>query len=148
MQTAITQAQTFVALLPIIRDAHPNISFWGQRYIHIIGHQGTWPIDTLAGHILEMLRRNCEFNENERSACTEIVRLINKSYIISDAQIDHLNYFTYLFCRLRDWWIKNFDAYGPRFQWRDSKLDNNNLYEDYTRRNIDRLRTIAPDRDQ
>lgn len=148
MHTAITQARTFVSLLPIIKQAHPNISFWGQRYVHIIGYQGTWPIDALAGHILEMLRQNSVFNENERIVCNEIVGLINKSYEISDAQTEYLNYFTYLFCKLRDCWTESLDTYGPRFQWRNSRLDNSNLYEQMTRRNIERLQAKAAKKDQ
>jgi len=132
MQTAILEAQTFTTLLPLIQKAHPNISFWGQRYVHIVGHKGTWPIDTLVDHVLKMVERNFDFNEEERKAGKEIASLIDRLYVISDDQTQHLNYLTYIFCKLRDWWTRDLEAngYGPRFQWHDGK---NKIFEYYTK---------------
>jgi len=132
MQTAILEARSFVALVPLIQKAHPNISFWGQRYIHLVGHKGTWPIDTLVDHVLKMVKSNFDFNEVEREAGKEIASLIDRLYVISNDQTQHLNYVTYILCKFRDWWTSNVEAhgYGPRFYWQNGE---NKIFEYYTK---------------
>jgi hypothetical protein len=123
-QIAVTSANSFRQLRDIVQNANAGISFWGVRYIDAIGYEGRCSIDTLAGHVVNLIQKKGKFCEEERIAGAAVKKSIDDFYSQTDIQINDKNPLTRLFFTICEIWICHIHnaGYGPRFTWRSDIL--------------------------
>lgn len=129
VQSVLSNISSFTDLLPIVRKAKEDISFFGCRYIYIEEYDGTLPINALASRVMELAKSTINFSQDEDYQ--EIVPLIDAIYLHNDER--KKNPFTRVLCSIRDIWsyyIQS-NAEGSRFQWEQ--------HRDEIGQNIDKL---------
>ncbi|WP_042279562.1 hypothetical protein [Candidatus Protochlamydia sp. R18] len=105
-------------LFSIVKNAKENISFWGYRYIYIVGYENTLPIDALASKLIELVRVDFDFSEDERLIGKSITPIIENLYEQNKKRINDKNWFTQIICKIRDLWKFNKEGgYGIKFEW-------------------------------
>lgn len=97
----LESVSSFTELKPLACKAKVHVSFWGTRYITVLGYEGTLPIDALAGKVLELVKKNPHFDETERECGKAIVYPIDMLYRNSDRMAKIRNCFTRLLLFLR-----------------------------------------------
>ncbi|KIC71639.1 hypothetical protein DB41_AT00020 [Neochlamydia sp. TUME1] len=60
----LESVSSFTELKPLACKAKVHVSFWGTRYITVLGYEGTLPIDALAGKVLELVKKKSSFRRN------------------------------------------------------------------------------------
>ncbi|NGX56965.1 MAG: hypothetical protein K1060chlam5_01220, partial [Candidatus Anoxychlamydiales bacterium] len=74
------------------------LTFWGTRYIKVVGYQDRAPIDSLAARVIKIVEnKKFEYTEQEREKGILISRNINKLYSDSDKQVGNSNILTRIF---------------------------------------------------
>lgn len=110
LSESVASSQSFLDLQSIIMDQSsgktkicPKLSFWGGRYIQVLGYNGTADIDELAAKVIKLVyQKNFTFTDEERVIGNRIAGLISDAYHQSDAQVANANFLTRLFCFLRE----------------------------------------------
>jgi hypothetical protein len=129
IQAALTNTTTFIELWPIITEADADISFWGVRYVDVIGYEGTCPLDTLTGQVIELFERSkkTQFSKEECDAGITLKEKIDHFYSETDRKINEKNILTRLFFTIYECWICHIHnaGYGPRFDWRSGDFGEN-----------------------
>jgi hypothetical protein len=122
--------------------AKEDISFFGYRYVYIPKFDGKIAIDDFPSRVMSLIRKNFDFDENERSSGKKIASHINKLYEDNDKKTGKKNILTRLFCKVRDFWNQNIKnlGYGTRFDWDSEK----NSFEFYTKNQYQKLFNSAP----
>lgn len=127
IKSVLQEVRTFAELETIVKKAQANLSFWGFRYITVLDYEGTSPIDALAAKVLELVRKNPDFNEVERKHGKTIMRPIDNIYRVSDKLVKKANCLTKFFAKLNS--IPNLilsgfrrDVSKLRWHWRDCDI--------------------------
>jgi len=76
IQSKLNNVISFAELEPIVKEAKEDISFCGVRYIYVPGYEGSLHIDALAEKVMELVRKNFDFDEQERSVGQRIASKI------------------------------------------------------------------------
>ena len=97
LETAIRKAD-FTDLVQITSNVTPILTFWGTRYIKVVGYQDRAPIDSLAARVIKIVEnKKFEYTDQERKKGILITKNINKLYLDSDKQVDNSNILTRIF---------------------------------------------------
>jgi hypothetical protein len=150
IQTAVSGIRSFSELLPIAEHAQVRLSFWGSRYIHVVGYEGTIHIDALASHAKKLLKQlNYEFSEDERAPGRRLAARIDVLYAESDRQFNAANSFTKTLATVRKVICSIFSflkgGLPPRFEWQGPSLESNDDFEHYTQAQLQRVFNLSPD---
>ena len=101
IQSALNNVQAFDALLTVAENSTPHISFWGNRYISVEGHEGYLKIESLVEKVEEIIARRTPWNERTRQAG----RLVSREIERIDAQYNNLkmncNWFSWVLLFIR-----------------------------------------------
>ena len=98
LEAAIKKAD-FNDLVKITSNLTPILTFWGTRYIKVVGYQDRAPIDSLAARVIKIVEnKKFEYTDQERKKGALIAKNINKLYLDSDKQVDNSNILTRIFC--------------------------------------------------
>lgn len=122
LESSLTNARSFAELVTIIRQIREGISFFGGRYVYAIGYEGELHIDVLGNRTRELAYATRQFSEEERSYGSEVEDIINRLYIDNDIRMEHLNLFSYILCKIRDYWNQHIAiefCLGDRHLWED-----------------------------
>lgn len=106
------------AVRSALEGATTRITFWGTRVVEIRGNSYT--LETLVGRVLEAGRKRCDADDltlRERVDGIEIESKLKQFYQLTDAQIPHLNWLTWILIRIREF---SFIPYTPRFYLEDT----------------------------
>ncbi len=98
---ALKEVETFSQLKFIAKKAKARLSPSGKRYIIVRGHEGTLPIDALAAKVLELVKKNPDFDEVERRHGKAIIKSIGSIYMKSYRQIVNAKGLTKFLAKLR-----------------------------------------------
>lgn len=88
ISSALRQVECFAQLKYIVKNARAKLSPFGKRCIEVQNHQGTLPIDALAKKVLELVKKNPDFDEVERSHGKACIKPINDIYKEIDLQVE------------------------------------------------------------
>jgi len=86
IKTIVEGIRSFTDLLPIAQNAKGKVSFWGNRYIEVIGQNETLHIDILAERVMKLIIQN-PWDEETRTVGKLIAVQINRVYEESDKEI-------------------------------------------------------------
>ena len=128
------ETTSFSELLPIIQHLEPKLSFLGERYVTV--SNDVIQIDAVADHMINCLKRNPHFSEDDRPHVKEIPKGINRLYEISDRQVQQSNFFTRTIIWLRKQMNMIFGHLSPRWWWKGCEISNqpsySNMFRCYT----------------
>lgn len=114
LQNSLYITDKFVELEPIIENVKEDVSFWGTRYVYLEDCEDRFPIDILAGRVIELVKKTkFEFSDEERAAGKKIAAKIDQIYLDNDNRLEEKWLITRILCYLKD----NFSNYPPRFYW-------------------------------
>jgi hypothetical protein len=80
LRDKISTATSFRELCPYARMAHPHVSLLGRRYVSVEGYKGAVDINAFPQRMLELIKQNPHFDEEERSHGKTIATKINRLY--------------------------------------------------------------------
>ncbi|NGX47636.1 MAG: hypothetical protein K1000chlam3_01015 [Chlamydiae bacterium] len=139
--------QSYEELYHVAEKATPHHSFFGSRFITVQGYQGQLPLDAIMERVLQLEKKNIEFNETERKYGQFIVKKIDWIYEKSDEQVRASNIFSQLFVYLNDIFFyilpKNRHISWVREDWKMGFTDL--FFEYYTRRQFLKAFWITPE---
>lgn len=143
LDSAISNARSFLELAPLVRLMQEEISFLGWRYIYLPGYEGRLAIDSLSERVLEVAHATLGFGVEERAVGREIKGHVNRLYRESDQRLDGKNFITFVLCSLREFFDKHImhNGLGARHMWRALKRI---AFDQYTREQYEQVFGRAP----
>jgi hypothetical protein len=118
LKNKISTATSFRELCSYTQRAHPHISFFGRRYISVEGCTGTVDINELPQRVLELIKQDPHFNEEERSHGKTIASRIDRLYHHSEELLADTNLCTRCMGNLAKRVRILCDDSSPEYLWR------------------------------
>lgn len=57
IQNTLSHVNSFFDLLPIVKEAKAELSFFGAQYVSVTGYEGTLEIDALAAKVIDLVKK-------------------------------------------------------------------------------------------
>ncbi len=132
LERAIFQAKSLEELLPIVQKADAKMSFWGWRHVSVDGYEGSVSRYALSIRVNEIVEKNPEFDDRERSFGKEVVSHITRLYDEGTLMLNNSCFLTSFFCLIREIWMNIFSykCEDPYERW--VTYHQNDFYEGYT----------------
>ncbi len=133
LERAIFQAKSLEELLPIVQKADAKMSFWGWRHVSVDGYEGSVSRYALSIRVNEIVEKDPEFDDHERSFGKMVVSHITRLYDAGTQMLDKSCFLTSFFCLIREIWMNVFSykCEDPYERW--ITYHQNQFYECYTR---------------
>lgn len=93
---------SLINVLEISKRVTPQLSFFGTPYLSIDGSNLILPIDALAARVIDVVKQNPQFNEEERIIGKELAALIDRIYSLSIEQVNQSNCITRILWCLKE----------------------------------------------
>jgi hypothetical protein len=118
LRTKISTASSFRELCPYARMAHPHVSLLGRRYVSVEGYKGTVGINAFPQRVLELIKQNPHFDEEERSHGKTIASRLDRLYLHSEELLAGSNIFTRSLGKLAERVRVLFGRSSSEFLWK------------------------------
>lgn len=114
IQKVLSECNSYKDLCTLAELSKPKLSFWGSQYIIVDGYEGTLEINDITKRLFELVKKDYDFNEEERAFGKRIASRINYIYDDIDVQIRASNLFTRIIAFIRG--LTLYDT--PREYWK------------------------------
>jgi hypothetical protein len=118
IQNVLKTTNSFSEILAIAENSQEHVSFFGARYVTVVGYSGSLHIDDLAFRVQQMVKENPHFNEEGRDSGKKLIPLIDGLFEKNDQRLEGRNGFTRFLAGWRDDInLIHYNDKGPRFYW-------------------------------
>lgn len=100
LKSAISSANFFSSLAPLVRLACEDISFLGWRYFSVAGYEGRLPLEALAIRVTDLAYEVIRLSSEERVLGRELALLMTRIY--QDEKKAAINVLTSILCDIRE----------------------------------------------
>lgn len=101
IKSALKEIESFAQLKFIVKKAKAKLSPLGKRYIKVGDHEGILPVDALAAKVVELVKKNQDFDEVERKHGKAIIAPLNDIYMVCNLKVGRAKGLTKFLAKLR-----------------------------------------------